>query len=147
MRMSANIHSRMVFIVWTFIVVFFLSSARGYFNSIRSLQRVVGFLLLKSCLMALANTSALPVSLFFLCAKIKLIFLLYPSGSNKKEDRHFCQSSFRLKASPQPNSVVNGDSPSGLRQNHRFFPSSGTERHSVFPPRAFFAPLWGRSHI
>ena len=30
---------------------------------------------------------------------------------------------------PALNSVVNGDSPSGLRQNRRFFPSSGTERH------------------
>ena len=38
----------------------------SHFSLIISLQRVVGFLLLKSCLMALANTSALPFSPFCL---------------------------------------------------------------------------------
>ena len=33
---------------------------------------------------------------------------------------------------PSPNTVESGNSPSGHRQNRRFFPSSGTERHSVF---------------
>jgi len=35
-----------------------------YFNIIISLQRVVGFLLLKSCLMALAKTFAFPLPSF-----------------------------------------------------------------------------------
>ena len=48
-----------------------------------------------------------------------------------------------LGPSPSLPTVANGDSPSGLRRNHRLLPSSGAERHSVFLPKGLLRPFVG----